>query len=226
MNRRIFLQVAAGASAAAQNRSRQAPNIVLLLADDLGSADLSCFGASDIRTPAIDSLAKDGVQLTRCYANPECTPSRAALLTGRYVQRIGGLECAIGVGNVGRYDEAVWLQQRGELGLPVSEITIARMLKDHGYDTACIGKWHLGYLDKFSPNAHGFDEYFGILGGNADYFAHTEQSGDNVLRHNGRPVKREGYLTDLIGTSAVNWLKARKQNPFFLYVPFNAPHSP
>lgn len=222
--RRTLLSAAAPAILGAQQRL---PNIVLLLADDLGSADLSSYGATDIRTPHIDSLGEQGVRFTRCYANaPECTPSRAALLTGRYQQRFGGLECAIGVGDVGRYDEAEWLAARGELGLPATEATLARLLAARGYDTACFGKWHLGYRDQFSPNRHGFQEYFGILGGNADYFRHTEESGDRVMRHNGKPVEREGYLTDLIGASAVEWLKKRSRNPFFLYVPFNAPHSP
>ncbi len=224
ITRRSLFAAAGSARLAAQPRR---PNIVLLMADDLGSADLSSYGATDIRTPHIDSLGREGVRFTRCYANaPECTPSRAALLTGRYQQRFGGLECAIGVGDVGRYDEAEWLAARGELGLPATEPTLARLLAGRGYDTACFGKWHLGYRDAFSANRHGFQEYFGILGGNADYFRHTEEDGARVLRHNGKPVEREGYLTDLIGASSVDWLKKRSRNPFFLYVPFSAPHSP
>ncbi len=221
MNRRDFLF-----SLAAAATSR--PNIVLLLADDLGSADLSCYGSKDLQTPAIDSIAAAGLRFHQAYANaPECTPSRCALLTGRYQQRVGGLECAIGLSNVGRYDEAVWLQQRGELGLPASEVTLPVLLKRQGYDTAIIGKWHLGYLDKFGPNKHGFDEFFGILGGASDYFRYTEQDNAMVLRHNGKPVEAKGYLTDLIGERAVQWLRGRSRTrPFFLYVPFNAPHSP
>ncbi len=204
------------------------PNIVLILADDLGSADLSCYGSKDLRTPAIDSLAAAGLRFRQAYANaPECTPSRCALLTGRYQQRVGGLECAIGLGNVGRYDEAVWLQKRGELGLPASESTLPKLLKARGYDTAIFGKWHLGYLDKFGPNRHGFDEFFGILGGAADYFRYTEEDKAMVLRHNGKPVQTNGYLTDLVGQNALKWLKKRtNKKPFFLYVPFSAPHSP
>jgi N-acetylgalactosamine-6-sulfatase len=197
------------------------------MADDLGSGDLSSYGCPDIRTPHIDSIGGRGVRFTRCYANaPECTPTRTALLTGRYPQRVGGLECAIGVGNVGRYDEAVWLQKRDELGLPPSETSLARMLKTAGYDTCCSGKWHLGYLDKFSAYRHGFDEHFGILGGNADYFTHTEDDGSNVLVHNGRRTTRSGYLTDLIAEHAIGWLARPRRNPFFLYVPFTAPHAP
>jgi arylsulfatase A-like enzyme len=222
MTRRTFL-----ASAAALRAEGRPPNVVLMMADDMGYADLSSYGCPDTRTPHIDSIGAQGVRFTRCYANaPECTPTRTALMTGRYQQRVGGLECAIGVGNVGRYDEAEWLASRGELGLPVSEISVARMLKGRGYETACIGKWHLGYPDKFSANRHGFDEFFGILGGNADYYTHREESGDPVLNHNGKRVERDGYLTDLIGEKAVEWLRKRTEKPFFLYVPFTAPHTP
>ncbi|MFN0100755.1 MAG: sulfatase-like hydrolase/transferase [Bryobacteraceae bacterium] len=221
MNRRDFLfSLAAGAKAP--------PNIVLILADDLGSADLSCYGSNDLRTPSIDSLAADGLRFRQAYANaPECTPSRCALLTGRYQQRVGGLECAIGLGNVGRYDEAVWLQERGELGLPTTTVTLPKLLKGKGYESAIFGKWHLGYLDGFGPNGHGFDEFFGILGGAADYFRYTEEDKAMVLRHNGKPVEAHGYLTDLVGQRAIEWLKKRSKNkPFFLYLPFTSPHSP
>ncbi len=225
LTRRTLLS---GSAATLAQGATRAPNFILIVADDLGSADLSCYGATDIRTPNIDSIGQRGVRFTRAYCNaPECTPTRAALLTGKYPQRFGGLECAIGVGAVGRYDEAEWLAGRGDLGLPLDEFSIARILKWSRYDTACFGKWHLGYGDRFSPNKHGFDEYFGILGGNADYHKHTEEDGTNVLYHNGRAVQREGYVTDLIGEAAVNWLGTRSRHrPFFLYVPFTAPHSP
>jgi N-acetylgalactosamine-6-sulfatase len=227
INRRSFL--AAASSAASLQAATRPPNIILMMADDMGYADLSGYGATDIRTPNIDSIGKQGVRFTRAYCSaPECTPSRTALLTGRYPQRVGGMECAIGVGAVGRYDEAEWLAERKDLGLPQDEYTIARILKWRGYDTACFGKWHLGYEDRFLPNKHGFDDFFGVLGGNADYYKHTEESGENVLYLNSKPTQREGYLTDLIGTAAVNWLKTRAwiKSPFFLYVPFTAPHSP
>ena len=101
------------------------PNIVLIVADDMGYGDLGCYGVRDIKTPQIDQLAREGVRLTNFYANgPECTPTRTALLTGRYQQRVGGLECAIGAGNIGRYDEAMWLWNKKELGLPVEEATL------------------------------------------------------------------------------------------------------
>ncbi|MCC6861555.1 MAG: sulfatase-like hydrolase/transferase [Bryobacterales bacterium] len=205
------------------------PNILLILADDLGSGDLSSYGCPDIRTPRIDSIARQGVRFTQYYATPECTPTRCSLLTGRYPQRVGGLECAIGVGDNGRYDEAVWLQKRGELGLPASELTLPRILKGAGYETACFGKWHLGYPEPFRPNRHGFDEYFGILGGGADYFTHeefNEGAGRSYLYHNSSRVKRQGYLTDLFAGAALDWLKQPRRRPFFLYLPFTAPHTP
>lgn len=144
---------------------------MLIPAGGLGSAGLGRCGRTDIRTPHIGSLARSGVRFTRFFSNgPECTPTRTALLTGRYQQPAGGLECALGIGNVGRYDDAIWLQKRGEMGLPASETSLGQILKRHGYDTACVGKWHLGCEPKFWPRHHGFDESFGITGGGADYF--------------------------------------------------------
>lgn len=228
MKRRDFLMSAPAFVGPVRARAAESrPNIVLLLADDLGSGDLSSYGAPDIRTPHVDSIGDRGVRFTNFYDNaPECTPTRTSLLTGRYQQRVGGLECAIGVGEVGRYDEAEWLSRRGELGLPASERTLGQIFRAAGYDTACFGKWHLGYREKFLPAAHGFDEHFGILGGNADYFTHREEGGAEVLVHNGRKVERQGYLTDLFAEAALEWLKRRRERPFLLYLPFNAPHTP
>jgi N-acetylgalactosamine-6-sulfatase len=209
------------------------PNIVLFLADDMGLADLACYGATDIRTPRIDRLAHDGVRFARFYSNgPECTPTRAALLTGRYQQRVGGLECAIGLGNVGRYDDAIRLAGRHELGLPATEVTLPRLLKDSGYATAMFGKWHLGYEHKFAPAAHGFDQAFYCIGGGMEYFHHVEDppAYRRALYLNGAAVRRDGYFTDLVASDAVRWLQNRRSSgarePFFLYVPFTAPHSP
>ncbi|MGC8793895.1 MAG: sulfatase-like hydrolase/transferase [Bryobacteraceae bacterium] len=220
MTRRQLLRLGAAAA------HRPSTNIVLIVADDLGWGDLSCYGSPDIRTPNIDGIGRAGVRFTQAYANaPECTPTRTALLTGRYQQRVGGLECAIGVGDVGRYDEAIWLAERGELGLPATEPTLPRLLKRAGYSTGCFGKWHLGYRPKFWPSRHGFDTWFGILGGNADYFKHTEDDGRHVLYQNDRPLQRKGYLTDLIAGEAIAWLERARQ-PFFLYLAFTAPHTP
>ena len=203
------------------------PPIVLIVADDMAYADLSCYeGATP--TPQIDSLARDGVKFTRFYASaPECSPSRTALLTGRYPQRVGGMECAIGTGNVGRYDDAIRLRERGELGLPVAENSLVAGLKAAGYRTVVSGKWHLGYESKFSPVAHGFDESFGPNAGGVDYFHHTEWDGAPALFENGRPVKREGYMTDLITEFAVRAIERTDlSKPLFVYLPYTAPHTP
>src|SRR5437016_2692270 len=131
------------------------PNMVLFLVDDMGWADLGCYGSKDIKTPHIDGLAAKGVRLTHFYSNgPVCTPTRAALMTGRWQQRVG-LEWAIYPG-------------QKEPGLPAAETSLARMLKDAGYRTSLCGKWHLGYKPEFGPNAHGFDEVFGLLSGTVD----------------------------------------------------------
>ena len=227
MQRRSFLQGMGGLSLGAFGAPASAPpNVLFILADDLGYGDLGCYGSAT-RTPNLDRLAAQGVKFTQFYSNaPECTPTRSALMSGEYQQRFGGLECAIGIGDVGRYDEAIWLQQRGELGLPPAAITMPRILKDSGYDTGMFGKWHLGYLPKFSPNRHGFDEFYGILGGNADYFTHKEESALPCFYHNDKPIQEDGYITDLFTGHAVDWLKKRSGKPFFLYLPYTAPHLP
>jgi N-acetylgalactosamine-6-sulfatase len=202
------------------------PNIVFILADDMGYADASCFGGKT-PTPNVDRLAEQGAKLTNFYSNgPECTPTRAAFMTGRYQHRVGGLECALGTGNVGRYDDAIRLAAIHEMGLPVAETSIARMLKDAGYATICIGKWHLGYEPKFFPGPHGFDYWFGIIGGSGDYFYHTEPEGFAALYLNGKPIERDGYTTDLLTAEAVKYIDGAGSGPFFLYVPYTAPHEP
>jgi arylsulfatase A-like enzyme len=236
MTRRKFLIRSAGLAALStvypgrlcfSTQIKQRPNIVLIMADDLGYGDVGCYGCKDIRTPAIDSLANKGVRFTAFYANaPECTPTRTALLTGRYQQRVGGLECALGIGNVGRYDDAIRLRKTHDIGLPVEETSIARMLKDADYATAISGKWHLGYEPKFFPLKHGFDSWFGPVGGAVDYFHHVEYTGQLALYENDKPVQREGYLTDLITDEAIKFIRRRRSKPFFLYVAYTAPHTP
>ena len=141
------------------------PNIVFIVADDMGYADISSFGSPDVKTPNIDQLAADGVRFTNIYAmGPECTPSRTSFLTGRYPQRVGGMECAIGTGNVGRYDDAIRLAEKSDLGLPADYAVLAPTLKKAGYHNGVFGKWHLGYEVKFSPLEQGFDEFTGFLG--------------------------------------------------------------
>jgi N-acetylgalactosamine-6-sulfatase len=227
-HRRSFL-AAAISPLLAPLRAAARPNVVLIVADDLGSGDLSCYGATDIRTPNIDGLARAGMRFTTAYSNgPECSPTRCALMTGRYQQRAGGLECAIGLGDVGRYDDAIWLQQKGDLGLPADEFTMPRAFRNAGYRTACFGKWHLGYPRKFWPDRHGFGESFGVLGGGSDYYSHVEPepNGRPYVYRNGELTAKDGYLTDLFAREAIDWLRKTKQKPYFLYLPFNAPHTP
>lgn len=210
--------------------SSDQPNIVFIVADDMGYADISSFGAPDLETPHIDEIAKNGVRFTNIYAmGPECTPSRASFLTGKYPQRVGGLECAIGTGNVGRYDDAIRLAEKKDLGLPANQAVLAPALAEVGYYNGIFGKWHLGYESKFSPLKQGFHEFTGFLGGNVDYFRHRELSDLEVYLKGETPIKREGYTTDLITKDALTFLEERAKNPdqpFFLYLPHAAPHFP
>ncbi len=211
--------------------AQEKPNIVFMIADDMGYADISSFGAPDVETPNIDRIAAEGVKFTNIYAmGPECTPSRVSYLTGQYPQRVGGMECAIGTGNVGRYDDAIRLAKAGDLGLPAEDAILAPELKKAGYHNAIFGKWHLGYEEKFSPLDQGFDEFIGFLGGNVDYFRHKELS-DLEVYLSGREIirGREGYTTDLITQDAIKFLAERRKDPdrpFFLYLPHAAPHFP
>jgi arylsulfatase A-like enzyme len=151
--------------------------------------------------------------LTDFYANgPVCTPTRAALMSGRYQQRVG-LEWAISPG------------QR-ELGLAVEDSTLARVLKRDGYATALFGKWHLGYRREFGPLAHGFDEFFGLLSADIDHYSHREINGEPDLYEGDRPVERKGYMTDLITERAVAFVEKHTGEPFFLEVAYNAVHWP
>jgi arylsulfatase A-like enzyme len=189
------------------------PDVVLIMLDDLGYGDLGCYGCTDIRTPHIDGLARQGVRLTNFYANgPVCTPTRAALMTGRYQQRVG-LEWAISPG------------QR-EPGLRPEDSVLSRTLKRQGIATALYGKWHLGYRREFGPLAHGFDEFFGLLSADIDHYSHREITGDLDLYEGDQPVERKGYMTDLITERAVRFLDQHAGEPFFLEVAYNAVHWP
>lgn len=203
------------------------PNIIFILADDLGYGDLECYGHPTAKTPHIDQLAKDGVRFTQHYSNgPECSPTRTAFLTGRYQQRVTGLECAIGTGNVGRYDDAIRLAEARQLGLPADQTVIPGQLTAAGYTCGVFGKWHLGYEPQFNPKEHGWDSFFGYLGGNVHYFNHRETSDLHVLFNGRLPVYREGYMTHLITDASIEFVQQNKQEPFFLYVSHESPHFP
>ncbi len=188
------------------------PHIVFFLIDDLGYADCGFNGGTDIRTPHIDRLAKEGTILKNMYVQPVCSPTRSALLTGRYPTRTG-VYTIITPG-------AQW-------GLPLNERTLADGLREAGYKTAITGKWHLGEFEKsYQPNARGFDHQYGHFFGSIDYFSHTRNNEMDWYR-NGVPIKQEGYSTHLIAQEASSVIeKHEKLKPLFLYVPFNGVHSP
>jgi arylsulfatase A-like enzyme len=224
-----FALLLAGTISSAYCAAETRPNIVFVLVDDMGYADLGCMGAKDIKTPNIDRLANEGLKFTDFYANaPVCTPTRTAFITGRWQQRVG-FEWAMGftAEQFRRVDgKLVPEPDIHALGLPASETTIAEMLKPAGYATGAFGKWHLGYKDEFNPTRHGFDEYFGILLGHADYYRYNYFDGTYELRDGEKPVQAEGYLTDLINQRATQFIRKHSKEPFFCYVPYNAVHSP
>ena len=191
------------------------PNIIFILADDLGWGDLSCYGRPDYRTPNIDLLAREGTKFTDAYsASAVCTPSRCAYITGRYPARFRiGLEEPLVANN-------------SKVGLEPNDQSFASLLKQSGYSTALIGKWHLGFRPEWGPNAHGFEEFFGILAGAGDYFLHKNGLGQPDLYENLTPVDRNGYLTDLLTERAVSFVKRPRSNPFFLSLHYTAPHWP
>ena len=230
------------------------PNILLILADDLGYAELGCQGAKDIPTPHLDSLARNGVRCTAGYVTASfCTPSRAGLLTGRSQTRFGHELNVVGRQNL---DPAI--------GLPLTEKTLADHLKARGYATGCIGKWHLGATEAFHPQRRGFDEFFGFLHeghfyvpgppwtgvttwlrtnalppaagprltqGDVTFSAHLKTSeprydADNPILRGTQPVTEREYLTDALARESVAFIGRHRAEPFFLYLAFNAPHSP
>jgi arylsulfatase A-like enzyme len=189
------------------------PNIVHIVADDLGWKDVGFNGAVDIRTPNIDKLAAGGARFTQFYTQSMCTPTRAALMTGRYPFRYGL--------------QTIVIPGPATYGLDTSEFLLPQCLKNAGYTTAIIGKWHLGHGDmKYWPRQRGFDYQYGAMIGELDYFTHTDAGVMDWFRDN-KPVKEVGYTTELLGADAVKYINAQDANkPFYLYLAFNAPHTP
>jgi len=189
------------------------PNIVFIMADDLGYGDLGCYGATDIETPHLDRLAAEGIRMTDFYANGAvCSPTRIAFLTGRYQQRLG-------------MDNALYYQEMGR-GLPEEGLTIGDALGSAGYMTGLSGKWHVGYDYERQPNQQGFHHFFGLLGGNHHYFEHMDRIGVPDLWVNNEPIQREGYTTDLITEDAIAFIEREQESPFFLFISHAAPHFP
>lgn len=183
------------------------PNIILILADDMGCGDIGAFGGESVETPNLDALAKEGVRLTQHYSgSPVCAPARAALMTGRYPHRTGAIDT---------------LEGRGLDRLALREITLADALRCSGYTTGLVGKWHLGALDpKYHPNARGFDEAVCFRGGWSDYWQWR-------LDYNGSLRKADGrYLTDVFTEEAIAFIERHRSEPFFLHLTYNAPHFP
>jgi arylsulfatase A len=193
---------------------RQRPNIILIMADDLGYGDIGCYGNEKIKTPNIDALAGGGVKFTDYHSNGAvCSPTRAALLTGRYQQRCG-------------IEGVVTAAKHRHTGMALKEVTFAEVLKNHGYATGLFGKWHLGYGVEFNPIKQGFDEFVGYVSGNVDYHSHIDQAGYEDWWKDGQKVPEEGYSTDLITRHGIDFIERHKDKPFCLYLPHEAPHYP
>jgi arylsulfatase A-like enzyme len=195
------------------------PNFVFILADDLGYADLGCYGGRSKCSPVLDRMAREGLRFTQGYANSSvCSPTRFALMTGRWQHRLRG-----GADEPIRSRDA---RGNPHLGLPPAHPTLPSLLRDAGYATALVGKWHLGFPPHFGPLKSGYEEFFGALSGAMDYFTHKDSFGTHDLFENETPVHTKGYLTDLISEKAVSYIKRNKHRSFFLSVHYNAPHWP
>ena len=190
------------------------PNIIIIMADDLGYGDLSIYGNKKIQTPNIDMLGNDGLLFTDFHSNGTvCSPTRAALLTGKYQQRVG-------------VKGVITAKNHRHVGLSLKEKTFAEIAKQVGYQTAIFGKWHLGYEPKFNPTQQGFDEYIGFVSGNVDYHSHIDQEGYEDWWFGSELKKEKGYSTDLINKHAVDFIKRNKDQRFLLYIAHEAPHYP
>ena len=193
----VFLCFAVG------NLFAQQPNVVIILTDDQGWGDLSMQGNTNLQTPNIDRLAKEGVTFEHFYVSPVCSPTRAEILTGRYSVRSG-----------------VYSTSMGGERIDLDEILMPEIFKKAGYETAAYGKWHNGMQPPYHPNARGFDDYYGFASGHwGNYFS-------PMLEHNGQTVKGEGFLPDDLTDHAIDFVRKNRKKPFFLYLPLNTPHSP
>ncbi len=201
---------------AEKDSGKSRPNFIIIMADDLGYGDIGCFGSTSVSTPNLDRMAEEGMMLTDYHSNgPVSTPTRCALLTGRYQQR-AGLEGVL-LTNVEKLRKA---------GLRQEETTFADVLSDHGYDVVMFGKWHLGYLPQYGPLQHGFSRFEGFLAGNVDYRSFVDSQGRPDWYGGTEQVTPEGYLTDLINSKGISYIKEDHDRPFCLYLAHGCPHSP
>lgn len=211
----------------AKLKTTKKPNIVLLFADDAGYADFGFHGSKTMKTPHLDRLAKEGMIFRQAYvSDPTCGPSRAGLLTGRYQQKFGFEE-----NNVPNYMSPSSKFTGPDMGIPLTEVTMGDRLQDLGYKTAVFGKWHVGGANRFHPTARGFDEFYGFRGGRRSYFKRKvegtiEEDLEYMERGFGKLEEPDKYLTDALGDAAVEFIEDNKDNPFFIFLSFNAPHTP
>jgi arylsulfatase A-like enzyme len=197
------------------NKNIIAPNIIIIMADDLGYGDLGCYGSKTVKTPNIDKIAAEGLKFTDYHSNGAvCSPTRAALLTGRYQQR-SGIEGVVYANGPIR-----------DKGMPISEITFADVFKSAGYSTGLFGKWHLGYRTEFNPVDQGFDVFRGYVSGNIDFISHVDGAGFHDWWHNKDETWEEGYTSDLITQYAVTFIEENKDKSFLAYIAHEAPHYP
>ena len=191
------------------------PNVIVIIADDAGYIDFGFMGSEDLETPEIDKLAKSGVVFTDAHVSATvCGPSRAGLITGKYQQRFGFEANGTGYGD------------SGDIGLSDDVVTMADVFKQNGYKTIAMGKWHLGGTESDHPNSRGFDEFYGFMAGSRSYFPIESPTKNNMLQHNGTRVKFEGYLTDVLGDQSLKYVEENKDQPFFMYLAYNAVHTP
>ncbi len=199
------------------NAQSQRPNIIYIMTDDMGYGDLSGYGHKDYATPNLDKLAAQGIKFVNAYsAGPLCTPTRTAFMTGRYPARTP----------VGLMEPLTSIAKDRDFGLTSEFPSIATLMKEGGYKTALIGKWHLGSRPKHSPIKNGFDYFFGFHSGASDYISHKGGGGEHDLYENDSLVSQEGYLTNLLSQKAIAFVKQKHDKPFFLYISYNAPHWP
>ena len=217
----LLFPLAADASVGSQQKQQKRSNVLLIVVDDLGYGDIGVHGGKAVPTPNIDKLAQAGIRFTNGYVSaPYCSPSRAGILTGRYQTRFG-------------HEFNPHVGEEGKLGLPLNLQTLANLLRAAGYATGVIGKWHLGFSKEHHPQSRGFDEFFGFLVGGHNYALSKDAEptfasamAKNVIYRGRELQKLDGFVTDLFTDEAIDFMKRQKDQPWFLYLAYNAVHTP